>query len=111
MLKVKKFRENTQGLEQQRTTSGDIKYITGDSVYFKCVSERQWRGPGKVLGQDGQQFLVKYGSSYVRVHPGRLAVERNHDKTNNKVSATLTSNDSIKEQPKERYFRNFDEEQ
>ena len=30
----------------------------------------------KVLGQDGQQVLVKYGSNYVRVHPCRLALEQ-----------------------------------
>ena len=48
--------------------SGDTKYITEDSVYFKKINEKQWRGPGNVLGQDGQQVLVKYGRNYVRVH-------------------------------------------
>ena len=62
------------------------------------------------MGQDRQQVLVKHGSSYVRVHPCRLVLERNHDKTDNKVSATLTPNDSMYEQPKERYSRNFDED-
>ena len=38
--------------------------------------------PGKVLGQDGQQVLVKCGSNYVRVHPCRLALERNHNDKN-----------------------------
>ena len=91
-------------------TSGDIKYIKGDSVYFKHVSERRWRGPGKDLGHNGQHAPVKYGSSYVRVHPCRLALKRNHDKTDNKVSAILTPNSSIQEQPKERYCRTFDED-
>ena len=91
-------------------TSGDTKYITGDSVYFKCVGERQWGGPRKVLDQDRQQVLVKYRSSYVTVHPCRLTLERNHDKTNNKVSQTLNSNGSRQEQPKERHCRTFDED-
>ena len=56
--------------------SGDTKYITGDSVYFKKINKKRWRGPGKVLGQDGQQVLVKYGSNYVRVHPCRLSLAR-----------------------------------
>ena len=56
--------------------SGDTKYITGDSVYFKKINKKRWRGPAKVLGQDGQQVLVKYGSNYVRVHPCRLSLAR-----------------------------------
>ena len=68
------------------------------------------RGPGKVLGQGKQQVLVKYGNSYVRVHPCRLALEHNHDKTDNKVSPTLTPNGSIQEQAKERHCRTFDED-
>ena len=51
---------------------------------FILNNKRKWKGPGKVLGQDGQQVLVKYGSHYVRVHPCRLALEKLQDnsKTN-----------------------------
>lgn len=45
------------------------KYFTGDSLNFKRANNRKWRGPGKVLGQDGQQILAKYGNDYLRVHP------------------------------------------
>ena len=45
-------------------------------MYFKRLNETRWRGPGTVLGQDGQQILVKYGSTYVRVHPCRICLER-----------------------------------
>ena len=68
--------------------------------------ERSW----KSFGPRWQQVLFKYGSSYVRVHHCRLALEHSHDKTDNKVSATLTPNDSIQEQPKERVSRYFDED-
>ena len=57
-------------------TSGDTKYISGDSVYFKRAHDKRWKGSGKVLGQDGQQVLVKYGSYYVCVHPCRLSLTR-----------------------------------
>lgn len=61
-------------------TSGDIKYVTGDSVYYKRMDSREWHGPAKVLGQDGQQVLVKNGSIYVRVHPCRLQlVHKNYE--------------------------------
>ena len=53
-------------------TSGDIKYITVDHVYFKRADSRERHGPVTVLGQDGQQVLIKKGSSYIRVHPCQL---------------------------------------
>ena len=34
------------------------------------------KGPASVLGQDGQQVLVKHGSYYIHVHPCRLTLER-----------------------------------
>ena len=40
--------------------SRETKYISGDSAYFKRANDKQWKGPGKVLGQDRQQVLVKY---------------------------------------------------
>lgn len=53
-------------------TSGDTKYVTGDSVYYKRNNQNGWHGPGRVIGQDGQNVLVKHGSYYVRVHPCRV---------------------------------------
>ena len=64
-------------------TGGYIKYV-------KHFSERWWTGPGKVLGQDRQQVLLKFGSNYLRVHFCRLAVDCNHDKKDYKASVTLT---------------------
>ena len=57
-------------------TSGDAKFITGNKVYYKRANDRRWKGPASVLGQDGQQVLVKHGSHYIRVHPCRLTLER-----------------------------------
>ena len=52
--------------------SGDIKCITGDTVYYKRVNSKEWHGPAKVLGQDGQQVIIKNASTYIRVHPCHL---------------------------------------
>ena len=57
-------------------TSSDTKFLTGDSVYHKRANERRWRGPGKVLGQDGQQVLIKHGSTYVHCHPCRISLDK-----------------------------------
>ena len=57
-------------------TSSDVKYFTGDNVYYKRNNSNEWKGPGTVIGQDGQQVLVEHGGSYVRVHPCRLLLEQ-----------------------------------
>ena len=41
-------------------------------MYYKRNDSSKWKGPGYVLGQEGQQILVKHGGVYVRVHPCRL---------------------------------------
>ena len=45
-------------------------------MYYKSANDRRWKGPARVLGQDGQQVLVKHGSNYIRVHSCRLNLER-----------------------------------
>ena len=44
----------------------------GDSVYYKRLGEDMWRGPGKVIGHEGKEVLVKHGGYYVKVHTCRL---------------------------------------
>ena len=79
-----------RALRHNIRSSGDIKYLSGDSVYYKRLNSRKWNGPGTVLGQDGQQVLVKHGGVYVRVHPCRLSLEKGYYKRkenkNNKTS-------------------------
>ena len=72
-----------RALSHNIRSSGDVKYINGDSVYYKRLNNHGWHGPAKVLGQDGQQVLVKHGGSYVRVHPCRLQIID----TNNQISS------------------------
>ena len=53
--------------------SSEIEDIEiGDLVFYKRNQDDKWRGPGKVIGRDGKQVLVKHGGIYVRVHICRL---------------------------------------
>ena len=59
-------------LNQNVTGSGDMKYVNGDTVYFKQKDDNRWSGPGTVIGQDGQFVLVRNQHRWIRVHPCRL---------------------------------------
>ena len=65
--------------------------MTGDQIYFKRANSREWHGPTIVLGQDGQQVLVKSGSTYILVHPCRLQLISRCDST---ASSTLQNDNS-----------------
>ena len=57
-----------RALRHQTCTYSDVKYFTGDIVYYKRNDSNEWKGLGTVIGQDGQQVLVKHGGPYGRVH-------------------------------------------
>ena len=61
-----------RALTKKTRTHNDHVYYSGDNVYFKQISSDVWHGPAKVLGKDGQQYLLKNGGLYVRVHPCRM---------------------------------------
>ena len=79
-------------------TSGDAKFITGNKVYYKRANDRRWKGPASVLGQDGQQVLVKHGSHYIRVHPCRLTLERTPITIQSKYEGTQETQQRQQEQ-------------
>ena len=47
-------------------------FSNGEKVFYKRQESRRWNGPGKVIGQDGKQVMVKNGGDMVRVHVSRL---------------------------------------
>lgn len=61
-----------RALTRKTRTYSDIVYNNGDTVYYRRNNAIQWHGPAKVLGRDGQQYLLKHGGIYIRVHPCRM---------------------------------------
>lgn len=56
------------------------KFCIGDVVYYKRLGSKEWKGPGKVIAQDGDQVLVKSGArSLVKVHPCKLVLKHEAD--------------------------------
>ena len=85
-----------RALNNNIRTHSDIHFLTGDCVYFKRAHKNQWRGPGKVLGQDGQ-VLIKYGANYVRIHPCHITLDHNPIATTKQLSKDNTETDNENE--------------
>ena len=52
-------------LRHQIRASGNVKYVTGDSVFYTGNMSDKWKGPAIVIGQDSQQVIVKHGNVYL----------------------------------------------
>ena len=68
-IKNESYEKLRRAMQHNIRTSQDTKYYSGDLVYYKQKDDSYWKGPGTVIGQDGQPALLKHSSSYVRVHP------------------------------------------
>ena len=55
-----------------RQTRSLSNFLNGDYVYYKRNDSSEWHGPARVLGKDSQQYLLKHGGVYIRVHPCRM---------------------------------------
>jgi transposase InsO family protein len=61
-----------RALRRQTRTSTNEIYQMGEKVYYKRPSKNEWRGPGKVIGQDGVVVFLRHGGQLVRAHVCRL---------------------------------------
>ena len=56
--------------------SSKNKFVTGDIVFYKRNDCRRWKGPGKVIGHDSTNILIKHGANYVRAHACRVLPDK-----------------------------------
>lgn len=56
--------------------SSKNKFVNGDIVFYKRNDARRWKGPGKVIGHDSSNILIKHGANYVRVHACRVLPDK-----------------------------------
>ena len=67
--------DNTHRLEKAEniTHSGKMVFVEqGEEVYYRMGMDQDWKGPGKVIGQDGKQIFIRHGRSYIIASPARI---------------------------------------
>lgn len=90
-----------RALRAKVRTYSDVVYKNGDKVYYRRKNVKGWKGPGVVLGQDGQMVLVRHGGIYYKVHPCQMMKVTEHG---NKESAKRCK---PKQVPKRSEFNNI----
>ena len=45
----------------------EVPFFQGENVFYKRDDNNRWRGPGRVIGQDGKVLFIRHGSQLIRV--------------------------------------------
>ena len=70
-------------------------FMAGDKVFYKRDDSNRWRGPGKVIGQDGKILFIRHGSQLVRVATCRALKMDAHMSNNENEEKLTTMNEHI----------------
>ena len=55
-------------LQSDIRTCAAKRFVTGDSVYNRRQNYKNWYGPAKVLGKEGQCVLIRHGGTFYRMY-------------------------------------------
>ena len=86
-----------------RTYSEEV-FDQGEKVFYKKRNDKHWRGPGKVLGMEGNFVLIRHGASYHRCHPCRL-IKKTPD-VDNELKKIAEKNPDINDRTKSKENNN-----
>ena len=77
-IKAESSEKIKRALRHNIRPSGNNKFFTGDLVFYKRNDSRRWKGPGRVIGSESSNILIKHGSTYVRVHACCVMLDKRH---------------------------------
>ena len=77
-----------RALRHNIRTYANGTYQNGESVYYRRKNFKGWKGPGVVLGKDGQTVLIKHGSTYC--HRSSLSILKKKAVPKDASQASLT---------------------
>lgn len=73
-IKLEASEKLRRAMKAQTRTHNDTRYLPGDEVFFKREDDNRWKGPGRVIGQDGSKVLIKTPDSLISVHTCRVSL-------------------------------------
>ena len=70
-IKAESSEKIRRALRHQVRPVGNV-FQNGALVFYKRDDSKEWKGPGKVIGQDSKVVIIRHGSYTVRVHSTRV---------------------------------------
>ena len=92
VIKLEASEKIRRALKAKTRTHNNIRYLPGDEVFFKREGEDRWKGPAKVIGQDGSKILVKTPNSLISVHSCRVCLTADSENEKNLQLSEETQN-------------------
>ena len=80
MIKLEASERIRRAIRSQTRTHSNVRYLSGEEVYYKRDEEKRWRGPGRVIGQDGSKVLIKIPTGLISVHSCRVILTSEAEK-------------------------------
>ena len=71
-IKAESSERIQRALRHKVRSYSDEIFENGDQVYYRWKETKGWRGPGIVLGKEGQYVLIRHASAYYHIHPCQL---------------------------------------
>ena len=96
-LKAETSERVKRALKHNLRPDAEKKYMSGDMVFYKRNDSRKWKGPGRVIGSESSNVLIKHGSQYVRVHACRVMLDKRDDHAEEHVNSDGNMNNEKKE--------------
>ena len=77
MLKAESSMKLKRALKSKVENSQCTHYLNNDRVYFRReLKEKNWTGPGRVVGQLGSIVVILYGGLLIRVHHTKVKLRQ-----------------------------------
>ena len=85
-IKVESLNKLKVAMRKQTCQSGLI-YSIGDEVYYKRDNSDMWKGPLKVLGQDGPVVFLRHSGHYIKPHLCQVQPTKSNSRDNDKANS------------------------
>ena len=97
-IKLEASEKIQRALRSKTRTHSNTTYFNGDEVFYKREGEKRWRGPGRVIGQDGSKILIKIPTGLISAHSCSVMLTSDSEDFKNmlKENAEFSENSKIK---------------
>lgn len=92
-VKLEASEKMRRAMRSKTRTHSNITYYNGDEVFYKREGEKRWRGPGRVIGQDGSKLLIKIPTGLITAHSCSVILASDSEKSSLNVEETVIEDD------------------